>query len=646
MLQKIRDNTQGWLAKLFIGLIIAVFALWGVDSIVGNLMTTTTGFSINGIEVSEAEIESLTQKKAQEFYTQLGEDADLSGFDESLFRANAVNELIQRELLVQSAARSGMGVASASIDREIIQTADFQIDGVYNSERATLLLRNAGYSPAGYRAALTRERLLNQILATYTATGFATPAEITRLAALAHQKRSFRYLTLGLAGQTEGIEISDTDIDTWYQEHQDDFMVEEQVIIEYLELNKNDMLATVEVTEAELEALYAEEQETFQAQTERRAAHILFEAATEEEFTFAQTEAEGVKARLDGGEDFAALATEFSDDAGSKDTGGDLGYTTGSNFPEEFEAALQTLAVGKVSAPVRTEFGIHLIKLTEQSDTEVESFEQRRPALESDLRARKVDAIFNARSEELSNLAFEAVDLEEPSSSMGLTRQRSDWFGRAGGTGITALQGVIDAAFSSEVLENQLNSELVSLDASRSVVLRVVEHQLPEVRPLEEVRGEVTVLLQQEQAREQVKLIGETIVSSMQNGSNIDTLLAAQNTGWNQVDAIERNVAGANAEITDKVFTMARPAEGATLVTGHQLSDGSYLVIELQNVTDGTAADFRENEEANMRNFVSQQMTSNDFSGFIGNLEARAEIEGRDTVTAAQDEFGEGTEGF
>lgn len=641
MLQKIRDNTQGTLAKVFLGFVIAVFGLFGLESIVGTLMTSSTTLKVNGVEISTAEIDALTNSKAQEFFAQLGDDADLSNFDESLFRESAIDELIQRELLLQSAIRSNMTISSVSLDREIAQTPDFQIDGVFNAERANLLLRNAGYSPASYRAAQTREKMINQILAAYSATGFATPADMQRLAALSHQKRSFRYLTLGLEGQTEGIEISDADIQAWYDEHQDDFMLEEQVTIEYLELNRNDMMAEVEITEEELQQRYAEEQEAFQAQTERHAAHILFAAATEEEYEAAAAEAASVKARIDNGEDFAALAAEFSDDTGSAEAGGDVGYTTGSNFVEPFEEALRALEVGAVSEPVRTEFGYHLIKLLDQSETEVETFEQRRGVLENELRAQKAADLFIARSEELSNLAFEAVDLQEPAEAMNLTIQRSEPFGRSGGTGITALSGVINAAFSSEVLEEMLNSDLIALDDSRSVVLRVVDHQLPQLRPLDEVRGEITVILQRERAEEQVRAIGETIVSSMQNGANIDGLLAAQNATWTQVDAIERNVVGANAEITDKVFTMPRPEEGATVVQGHTLSDGSYIVVELQNVTDGTAADFRENEEGNLRNFVSQQMAVSDFSGFMGSLEARADIEGRDALLPefAEEEF-------
>lgn len=637
MLQKIRDNTQGLLSKIFIGFIIAVFALFGIESIVGTLFTSNTSISVNGTDITEAEIEALAQQKAQQYYSSLGPDADLSDVDDSVFRESAIDELLQRTLLMQSAENAGMVVSSLSLDRRIAQTPDFQIDGAFNSERARLLLQNIGYTPSGYRAALAREGLLNQILAGYSATGFTTPAELSQLIALTHQKRSFRYVTLGFQGQGDDIEITDADISQYYADNQDMFVQEEMVIVEYLELNKDTMLDEVSVTEDEIRALYNTEQAAFQAQTERRASHILFTATTEEEFASAQAEATAVKARLDAGEDFAALAAEFSDDTGSAELGGDVGYTTGSNFVAEFETALQGLEVDAVSEPVRSEFGYHLIKLTEQNDTEVQSFEERREALERDLRLDKAEALFVTRSEELSNLAFEALDLDEPASSMGLEKQRSDWFGRSGGTGITANPGVINAAFSLEVLEDRLNSELIRLDESRSVVIHVVEHQLPEVSALEEVRGEIEVLLRLEQLREQVRLIGETIVSSLQSGDNIDGLLAAQNLSWNQLDNVERSTARINPEIIDKVFALPRPAEGATEVAGYQLASGEYVVIELQNVADGTDADAVEGEVQNMRSFLSQQAAANDFAAFMAGIEARAEITGRTETDTFED---------
>lgn len=640
MLQKIRDNTQGVIAKIFIGFVIAVFALFGVESIVGSFINATPVLEVNGEEISSIEIDSLAQRKAQEFYTSIDANADLGGVSDAMFRAQAIDELVQRELLRQSANNSGMAVSTASIDRRILQTQDFQIDGVYNDQRANILLQSMGYTPASYRATLAQEMLLNQILAAYSASGFATNHELERLAALVHQKRSFRYVTLSLDSQGAAADISDADISAYYEANQSVFQREEQVRIAWLELDKQALLDEIAVSEAEIRAAYDAEAAGFQAQTERRAAHILFEAADAAAFDAAMEEARAVKARLDAGEDFAALAAEYSDDAGSAQDGGDVGYTTGDSFVPEFEAALRELAVDAVSDPVRSEFGVHLIKLLEVNATEAEPFEVRREALERDLKSRGAETLYIARSEELGNLAFESVGLEEPAASMGLELQQSDWFGRSGGVGITATPAVAAASFSSEIMEEGLNSELIRIDENRSVVISVLEHRPAEIRPLDEVRDEIVLSIRLERMQEQARQIGETIVAALQNGDDIDTLLEAQGLSWSVLENAERSSFQANPAVMERVFAMPAPQDGKATVQGFQLPGGEYVVAELQSVTPGTLTDLQGDEEQSMRNFLSQQGAALDFAGFFFSLENRAKIVGRERIISNNpDEF-------
>ncbi len=636
MLQKIRDNTQGIIAKLFIGFIIAVFALFGVETIVGTFMNASTGLKVNDVEINSLEIETLAQRKTQEFLSELGADADLSGFDESLFRTNAVNELIQRELLNQSASNSGMMVSTTAVDRRILQTEDFQVDGVYNDERSTVLLQSMGYTPSSYRALLSRETLLNQLLSAYSTTGFVTPNEVAHIASLIHQKRSFRYVSLLLDAGAADIEISDAEIAEYYEANQPQFQQEEQVKIAWLELDRESMFAEVSISEEQVRKAYDEEVASFQAQTERRAAHILFEAADAGALEGAMAEAAGIKARLDAGEDFATLAAEFSDDTGSAENGGDVGYTTGDNFVPEFEAALQALEPGQVSEPVKTEFGIHIIKLVEVNATEIEPFEARQAELERSLKTTEVDLLFLSRSEELGNLAFESVDLEEPAKTLGLQINESDWFGRSGGAGIAAAQAVIDASFSDEILEERLNSELIRVDDNRSVVIHVNDHKLPEISPLEEVKGEIAITLRLERVREQARQFGETIVSSLESGENIDSMLEAQGLAWTQLDAVERTDQRVNPAISEQVFSLPKPEANSTRVKGLTLDTGEYVVVELQSVVDGTMEDMEEGEEASLRNFISQQSSALDFAGFMTSLENKAQITGRDEPAAEE----------
>jgi peptidyl-prolyl cis-trans isomerase D len=196
---------------------------------------------------------------------------------------------------------------------------------------------------------------------------------------------------------------------------------------------------------------------------------------------------------------------------------------------------------------------------------------------------------------------------------------------------------VRDAAFNIEVLEQELNSEVIAVDADRSVVLRVLEHTEAQIRPLDVVNGEVELLVRQEKAKQQAEALGKTFIDGLQTNGNIDGLLSTQGLSWNQVDSIERVAANVNPELTDKAFAMARPEVGKTTVDGFSLGNGDYAIIEVQSVTDGTAADFKEGEEASIRNFVSQQSGSTDITSFIRSLEARAAIEGKETQLEVQD---------
>jgi len=627
MLQKIRDNSQGTAAKIFVWFIIVVFGAWGASTIVSSVINATPVVSVNGEEIDELEVERNAQLKMQEYLEAQGPDADLSGIDEELIREAAISELIQRKLMLQYAEQTGMVISSRAIDRSIAQTPDFQVDGVFNGERAQMLLQSMGYTPNSYRSALATEGVINQTSFAYGLSGFTTRKELEHLAALVNQTRDIRYILINLGSELDNIEIQEEDIQNYYTENEKSFILEEQVSLEYLELDKEEIFDEVTVTEEQIRQRYDEEQLEYQSQIERRASHILLEAFDDADYDEAMSQSTELKQRIDDGESFEELAAEFSNDLGSAADGGDVGYTTGDTFVEPFEQALLSLDVGEVSAPVRTEFGVHLIKLTERSESEIETFEDARERLERDLKTAQVDTIFLARQEELGNLAFESFDLADPAEIMGLEIQTTGLFGRSGGTGIAANQDVINSGFSQEVLLDGLNSNLIAITPSRSVVIRVKEHNQPEIQPLESVRGEIEVMLRFDKIRDMSIDLGETIVSSINNGQNIDTLLETQNLSWNQISELERTNPALPPELVANVFEMDTPADGETSVEGFELATGDYVVVELQQVNDGIIEDFEEAELESLQDFLAQQSANAEFQALVMGMQERAEIE-------------------
>jgi len=623
MLQNIRNNTQGLIAKIFVGFIVFVFAIFGLDSIVGTIVNINSTVSVNGVAIDELAIESESQRITQDLLSSLGAQIDISSIDTTQFREQAINNLVERELLLQTAIENGMLISSSTLDRQIAQTPDFQVNGVFSNERARALLASFGLTPASYRTSLQQQGLLNQMLDAYSTSSFATQAEMENLARINEEKRNFRYIRISAADLAQTQVITEEELSQYYDANSALFMQGERVSLEYLELNKNDMLAEVEITEEQIQAQYAAELSTLQAQTERRASHILLQAG--DELGEALAQAQELKNRIDNGESFEDLAAEFSIDGGSAQFGGDVGYTTGETFAEEFEAALSQLELNEVSDPVRTQFGVHLIKLTEITENEGPSLEESRERIERELQDQAVEDIYIARAEELNNLSFESIDLQEPANILELDIQTTELFDSAGGIGIASNADVIAAAFGADVQEG-LNSELIALDESRSVVIRLLESREPELKTLAEVRGEIESTLRRQKAEEQAASLGETYLNNLNNGQNIDNLLAVQGLEWNRGQNLSRTSPGLEPEIRQLVFSMSKP-EGDPLIQGQQLASGDYIIAELQEVIPGSLEEMSEENRLALQNYLMQLTANSDFTAYMTGFKADADIE-------------------
>lgn len=623
MLQTIRNNSQGFLAKIFVGFIVFIFAIFGLDSLV-TYVNTESSVSVNGVDIDEITIESEAQRITQELLSSLGAQIDMSSIDTTQFREQAINNLVERELFIQTALKNGMLISSASLDRDIARTPDFQVDGVFSNQRAQALLASFGMTPASYRASLQQQGLLNQMISAYSTSSFATSSELQTLARINEEKRNFRYVAIRAANLAQTQEVSDDEISQYYDANSALFMQGERVSLVYLELNKNDLFAEVDVTEEQIQAQYDIELSSLQSQTERRASHILLQASGDE-FEGATAQAEAIKARLDAGESFEDLAAEFSDDGGSAQFGGDVGYTTGETFADEFELALSQLAVDEVSGPVRTQFGIHLIKLTELTENEAPSFDESRDRIVRELQDQTVDELYIARAEELNNLSFESVDLQEPADILSLDIQTTELFDSAGGVGIAADTAVINAAFSSDVREG-LNSELIALDESRSVVIRLLEYREPELKTLAEVRGEIESTLRMQKGEEQAVSLGETFLSNLNNDQNIDNLLAVQGLEWDGGQNLSRTTSGLDPEIMQIIFSLPKP-DAEPVLQGQQLSSGDYVIVELQELIPGSLEEMTEENQLALQNYLMQLRATSDFSAYMSGVQIDADIE-------------------
>ncbi|ROM69401.1 peptidylprolyl isomerase [Pseudomonas brassicacearum] len=620
MLQNIRDNSQGWIAKTIIGVIVALMALTGFDAIFQATRNSNDAAKVNGEEISQNELNQAVEMQRRQLMQQLGKDFDASLLDEKMLRDSALKGLIDRKLLLQGAHDAKFAFSEAALDQVILQTPEFQVDGKFSPERFDQVIRQLGYNRMQFRQMLAQEMLIGQLRAGLAGSGFVTDAQVLAFARLEKQTRDFA--TLNIKADPSAVKLTDDEVKAYYDKHAKEFMTPDQVVIDYLELKKASFFNQVSVKDEDLQAAYQKEIANLSEQ--RRAAHILIEVNDKVTEAQAKAKIEEVQARLAKGESFEALAKEFSQDPGSANNGGDLGYAGPGVYDPAFEKALYALNKDQVSAPVRTDFGLHLIKLLGVEAPEVPTFASLKDKLTRELKTQQVEQRFVEATKQLEDASFEASDLAQPAQDLNLTVHTSAAFGREGGEGIAANRAVVTAAFSPEVLDEGANSTAIELDPETVVVLRAKEHRKPEQMPLESVAGAIRTQLSKEHASAAAKTKADELIASLRDGKTaLDKPVAGQN--WKVSEAATRNQEGIDPGVLQALFRMPKPeSKDKPTFTSVTLPDGSLVVVRLNGVNEAAAP--TDEEKAQYRQYLASRIGQQDFAAYRKQLESQADI--------------------
>ncbi|CRM12672.1 MULTISPECIES: SurA N-terminal domain-containing protein [Pseudomonas] len=621
MLQNIRDNSQGWIAKTIIGIIVALMAFTGIEAIFQASGTNKQDVAkVNGEAITQTELSQAVDMQRRQLMQQLGKDFDASLLDEKLLREAALKGLIDRKLLLQGAADSKFGFSEAALDQVILQTPEFQVDGKFNAERFDQVIRQLGYSRLQFRQMLTQEMLIGQVRAGIAGSGFVTDAEVLAFARLEKQTRDFA--TVNIKANPAAVKLTDDEVKAYYDQHAKEFMTPDQVVIDYLELKKSSFFDQVSVKDDELQAAY--EKETANLAEQRRAAHILIEVNDKVTEAQAKAKIEEIQARLAKGEKFEALAKEFSQDPGSANNGGDLGFAGPGVYDPDFETALYALKQDQVSAPVRSTFGWHLIKLLGVEAPQVPTFASLKDKLTRELKAQQVEQRFVEATKQLEDAAFEASDLAQPASDLKLTVHTSAPFGREGGEGVAANRAVVTAAFSPEVLDEGANSTAIELDPETIIVLRAKEHRKPAQLPLESVAAAIRTQMAKERASAAAKTHADELIASLRDGKTpLNQPVDGQ--AWKVTEAATRSADAVDPAVLQALFRMPKPAaKDKPTFTTVTLADGSLVIVRLNGVNEASAP--TEEEKAQYRRFLASRVGQQDFAAYRKQLETQADI--------------------
>ncbi len=624
LIQRLRDGSNGILAKIIVGLIIVVFGLFGFGSITTFLAPVPKVATVNGSEITQREMEIAVERRRR---IMLAQKVLPEEIDEDELRQDVLDALVLRRVLHQAANNMALHVGDKLLDEQIVETEAFQIDGVFDPDQFRLRLGGAGYTPLLYREEIRTDELLSQMVSGIQASAFLMPGEASRTIALRNQTRDLAWLRIKNADLMAEVSASDDDIAEYYNQHLEDFTTEESVELEYVELKQADLAAKVEITEDDIERHYEDTKDSYAKDESRQVSHILVAISEDRSAAEAKIKIDDILVKLKDGEDFGTLAKEYSDDPGSAANNGDLGFNEPGIFVKPFEDMAYSLDKDQLSEPVLTEFGYHIIKVTDIEAAHTPGLSEIRDQIEEAYRDSIATDEFVILSTRLSELVFENIDLEIPAQETGLTLQTTGTVTRNTDTGLMANADALAAAFSPDVLVDGNNSDVLEINEETHVALRALQHNPGVLRELQEVREKISNILLQEKASVLAEDQAIEIVDVIRGGSLTQYVADQYGLSWEISEAATRNAPDIDAAILEKAFDLPKPTAGTVSIGYTSMSNGDSLVVKVSGVNIEEAADLPESEHAALTRALSGYRGIVDFQVFKDSLLESASLD-------------------
>jgi len=654
VLQAMRERLTGLIAIFIFGILIIPFAFVGVNSYFRSDSVNSVA-RVNDVDISVNEFSQSFQNYRRRMQSIMGDQFDAEQFDQPVIRRQFLDSLIDQELLKQVSAEAGLSVDDETLAQAIRNINAFQVDGVFNADVYQQRLASQGKSPQSFENEMRAELILDQFPGTISASSIATDRELQEFVKLQEQQRTFKLVMLaaeegdngpesadsgneGEAGRSgpaasgdETAEPEEADIVAWYESHQELYRSPEQVTIEYLELDAASMDTDIAPDEEQLRARFEEQKNRFVTPEARLASHILIEVdadADEATIETARQIAEGLAERARSGEDFAELAKEYSQDAGSAAQGGDLGWVEPGFMVDAFEDGLYALTMEHpISDPVRTGFGWHVIELRDIRPAEGMSFEEARDIILQEYIQEMQERKFIEQADRLVDLIYEdPTTLNSAAEVLGLKVQEAGPFGRAGGEGIAANPAVVSAAFSDLVLQQGTVSDPVDLGDNHIVMLRVKQYFPEDLLPLSDVRDKVIASVRHERAMEKASGRANGLLKQLQDGAEIAAIAEADNLQVRSMEGVRRTSSDLPANLVAQVFKLVPPNGEKPVLAVLPLSDG-YAVVQLEQVVDGDVSQLDLETVRNYRARIANAAANTETIGFIQMLRKQSEIE-------------------
>jgi len=618
MLETFREHSKGWLAKGILALIALTFAIFGIDTYLRDAGSGAAVAKVDGKTVTVQEFSNALQDFRNQM--QASGKVDPALLDDPEVRQAILDRLVTNRLLNAEVRNRHFALSDDSLSKFVITLPEFQKNGKFSQEQYDEVLKQNKLTPSQFEARMRNELLMQQVRDGISAAAFVPDTLFDKVMQTERQQRQVSVAEIKADDFMGQVKVDDKQIKDYYEKNKDRFRVPEQVKLQYVMFSANNLIPHIQVTEEEVKKYYGDNAAQFQGEEQRRASHILIgfgkgdAAAKKAAHEKALSVLAEVKKNLGK---FEELAKKYSQDPGSAQNGGDLGLFGRGMMVKPFEEAVFNMAPGSVSDLVESEFGYHIIKLTEIQGSG-QPFDEVKTNIRAELLYQKALAQFAEKAEGFSNMVYEQSDSLEPAAKeYGVQVQNSPFMSRADAVKFFKSEKLVNTVFSNEVLKDKRNTEAIEVAPNTLLAARVVEYKPSTARSLEEVRTALENFLKHEQAVALAVKKGKETMEALRKGQ------AAASLDWIPDVTIDRkNAQGLSDAVMKQVFRT--DVSSLPAFDGVENSGQGFTLIRISQV-EGAAP-----EDADERNLLRSEMEgaiAEAYSeAYLNALKAKADI--------------------
>ena len=597
-IQTIRNGLTGNITKVIVIAIIITFigsVGWAGFFSQGNanVIAQVGSKKITNVELG-FEISSQQALLNQRFPNQTFEDEFLVNF--------STDSLIGKFSTLDFLEKKGINLTDDFVLKQLANEEQFLENGVFSQLRFDSFARSNGFIPSDYLNRIKQDLMSNIWRLTLINSSFLTESEVKDSISLAEQERDISFIRVPRSKFSESLSFTTQDLNNFYTENSTSYTDPEKFQIDYLSLSSTDLEADIEVTDEEIDQEYNEYVADFDNTTRKRVSHIMLNVTEDRDSETASLELTQVKNRLINGEKFEDLVTEVSEDAGTKETGGDLGETDGF-LPSEFELALESMEEGEVYGPIELEDSVHLIKLVSVIIPEPESLATRGNTIKANLVSRKAEERYIDVLDNITELSFSMSDIKNISEAASLTYKTSKYFSEED----------VPEDLNNNSVRNYLYGDSIDVNFPEIIETSPLSFTLLQLKEVVEERQipfeEIQEKVQQDYVDIETRNVSisymQNLLTSLDQGKSLSDVANEEGVLLDTYKGLKRDSSLLPGESINRIFSLPRSASGNIYDTSES-SNGDYLLFRLDTVKEGKS-EMSEQEMTNISNFLNQQ---------------------------------------